>query len=428
VKMQRSDFLDKIGIMSSFNVLCGNATYSEEIYGGLQGLGVDIVKIEVPSELQYVNDNREVKRLTSAAAECRAVNIQCELGLFGPTPGAAAKNLVKIVRSARHSVITMHRVDARPRNIIRKLYSQIRSRGFKALFGGLKVLQDIYLYRCYAAVVRAGVSKSASFIVHTNRERQRVLAIESKANVRVFPIVWPESKHVQPVTLDPYFSERRPVIGLFGFVSAYKNYEIIAEGLIDENYNVLIAGGDHPANPFFGQSSFFDNFLSNTKKTGGGMRVQGGAKTLSSTKRRRTGVGNSLSYIRVVSNLFSGERFNGRVHWITAPSDEDLVRFIKSVDVCVIPYLETGQSMSGVASLAVINGKKVIFSYIKSTIELKKFLVNSDLVVFDPDSALGLKGALRDVMNNSEAVRFRPEYTFEQLLEMKVTLFNRKPG
>lgn len=45
----------KLGIVSSYDVLCGNATYSQALLDGLP-MDVEAVKIEVPTKLQKFHD------------------------------------------------------------------------------------------------------------------------------------------------------------------------------------------------------------------------------------------------------------------------------------------------------------------------------------------------------------------------------------
>lgn len=371
----------KFGVVSSFDVLCGNATYSEAIANGLEH-DYKVYKIDVPIDLQKNYEAELVSELCVKIRECERVNIQMELGLFGPTPEKAFKVLKKVMGACNSFSITMHRVETRPSNVIRQAYSCLKTGSVKSLFAvlGMYFVQKA-VYKYYSAIINEAVRRGGSFIVHTVREERKIKKINARASVRVFPIVWPEES-IEAVNLMAKFEHDYPIIGLFGFISEYKNYEVVADGLINESFNVFIAGGTHPQAPFYGKKSTDE----------------------------------MPSYIRKISNRFSVLSFRDRVLIEAAPTDEQLIQYMKSVDVVCVPYAETGQSGSGIASLAIQYGKRVIFSDTHCTSELVRFL-NKRPVIFDVDSPLGLCCAVKDVLNSSEKVAFNG-YDFVGLLSL----------
>ena len=102
----------KLGIVSSYDVLCGNATYSQALLDGMPD-SVDSVKIEIPVKLQKYSDRSAEKKILQQVESCDGINIQMELGLYGATPYASVKFLKKIINKSKCVSLTMHRVEQR---------------------------------------------------------------------------------------------------------------------------------------------------------------------------------------------------------------------------------------------------------------------------------------------------------------------------
>ena len=371
----------KFGIVSSFDVLCGNATYSEAIANGL-GEEFEVSPIDVPVYLQKQYDSALLRQVVRSIKECEYINIQLELGLYGPTPSAAVRALRHIIRSCENFSVTMHRVDEPPKSLMRQIFDSIKSGKFRSsVKTAIFWCKARLVANAYAKLVNEVVSRGGVFIVHTEREKRRIERINESAKIQVYPILWPNVPQ-SVVDLRSKFKTDSPIVGLFGFVTPYKNYEIVAEGLAEQPFNILIAGGVHPQSPSYGKNS------SNS----------------------------SLSYIRKISNLFSRHEYKGRVFFFTSPSDTELIQLVQSVDIVCVPYLETGQSGSGIASMAIQYGRKVVFSDNACTRELLHFL-NRAPILFDVDSPLGLACAIRGVHESAERVDF-VGYDFSGLLDL----------
>lgn len=369
----------KFGIVSSFDVLCGNATYSEAIAQGLDDQ-FEVDRIDIPEFLQKKYAPSLLNSVIERLQRCEYVNIQIELGLYGPTPSAAARTLRALIKNCEKFSVTMHRIDEPPRSLVRQIYNLFKSGNLRHLASVCTSwLKDWLIARVYFSIVNEVVSRGGKFIVHTNREKRRLTKINRNANVSVYPIVWP-NRGVESLNLQSKFLANQPIVGLFGFVSPYKNYEVVAEGLAKQPFNILIAGGTHPQSPSYGQNSSDC----------------------------------SPSYIRKISNLFSTKRYSGRVFFVTSPPEAELIQLIQSVDIVCVPYLETGQSGSGICSLAIQYGRKVVFSDNACTRELVYFL-NQVPRLFDVDSPLGLACAINDALSSDIELRF-DGYEFSGLL------------
>lgn len=355
----------RLGIVSSFNVLCGNATYSQALLDGLPE-SIEPVKIEIPIKLQKFHSSTIEKNILKKVAGCDGINVQMELGLYGETPKNAIKFLKKIIKASKRVSLTMHRVEECPLNYLRSMFNHLKRGHFSAAF---MVFVRKNVHNKYKELVLFAVRNRVTFIVHTYREQERIFDISSKAKILVHPIVWPDDYCTSNTDLtDSYqylFTRNRlPTVGLFGFMSDYKNFlQVVRVALHEEKYNVLLVGGIHPQSPDYGKH------ISPSQENG------------SETER--------------ISHLFMklGGSQKLLLNCVHSPEDQDLVYLIKSVDIVVVPYTEVGQSASGIASLAIQFGKRTLFSDTKTARELFKFLKRKPHM-FDTKSDLSLSKTL----------------------------------
>lgn len=310
-------------------------------------------------------------------ADCDAVNIQMELGLYGSNPNKSVRFIKKIIKAARKSSITMHRLDPPRPDFLRSSYNNSKSLKLNAIFKELILYQ---VRRLYVDLVKFGVRYNASFIVHTYRDEQRVLDIDPTANVIVHPIIWPENYGLDGEVKDIsgyrnfYSDQTLPIIGLFGFMTDYKNFlQVVRVVNQTREHNILLAGGTHPFSHEYG--------IRQDKK------ISQDSHGLISERQ-------AISEIAL--NQTDGRMF---LHLIHTPEDDDLIKLIRDVDIVCVPYSEVGQSASGIASLAVQFGKQLVFSDTFTSRELDRFL-KSPLTKFDTNSDFSLVSTLRIVSSS----------------------------
>lgn len=359
----------KLGIISSFNIMCGNATYAKAIVDGIQKF-YDIEPIVIPVSLQKNHNSKIIKEIIEKLKSLDAVNLQLELSLYGPTPKLATVLVKKLINTNKIKSITMHRVEEETQNIIKTMYQSYKAHGFKNLTDNLLMnYVKKNIYNSYKEIIITAHEKNIVFVVHTNRERIRITRIRSDAKVFVHPILWPENiKSKNNIILDKRFKNGNKVLGVFGFVSNYKNFLQVARVAKRENYNLVIAGSTHPTNQGYGKLNDENN-----------------------------------ASLLVSNELYGKDTHYNGYYILTAPEDDIFLALIENVDLVIIPYLETGQSGSGIASLAIQYGKKVIFSDTALITELNCFL-NKKPFLFDVNSDASMVSAIKD------ALHFQSEY------------------
>lgn len=363
----------KLGVVSSFDIMCGNATYARAIVNGISKF-YDVVPIEIPVSLQKKHNSKTIKKVFDKLELLDAANLQLELSLFGPTPKSATVLIKKLISSNKIKSITMHRVEEETPSIIKTLYQSYKTNGFKNLFNNILMSYvQKNIYKSYKEIITTAYEKNVVFIVHTKREKMRIIRIHSKARVVVHPILWPEDiKTKKNIKLDDRFNNNNKVIGVFGFISHYKNFLQVVRVAKNENYNLVMAGSTHPTNQSYGKLNDKNN-----------------------------------AALLVSNELYNGDNRYKSYYICTAPDDDIFLALIENVDLVVIPYLETGQSGSGIASLAIQYGKKVIFSDTALVAELSCFL-NKKPLLFDVNSDASMASAIKDALQfqNEHEIKF----------------------
>ena len=98
--------------------------------------------------------------------------------------------------------------------------------------------------------------------MHTQREKRRILEYAPLAEIIVHPIIWPsdycitndEQYRLKNVYEYLFKNDGQQTIGLFGFMSDYKNFlQVVRVALNEKKYRILLAGGVHPESSDYGK-------------------------------------------------------------------------------------------------------------------------------------------------------------------------------
>lgn len=389
----------KYGMVSSFNVLCGNATYSESLCQGIEKIIKDKVhRLDLGIKIQKYSDSESINNIIKEIKNINFLNFQFELGLYGHTPWDAYKNIKKILQQySGAGTVCFHRFDSNLISVgyLRYIKSLLYSNKNISLLKKFSFIIEKSLYyhqvkiteTIYYQIAKIFYKKKFKFIVHTYRESKSLKFLFPNAEIVVHPIMWPEyiveSKSLSDFSIK--FKNDLPVVGLFGFISEYKNYDIAVESLRKyKNFNLLIVGSQHPQNPTYG------------KKTNSYISM----------------LSDSITYKPNSRKIPLEDRFDltDYVVWRSWMTENELVQLTKAVDIVAVPYLETGQSGSGIASMAIQYANKVIFSDTRMTSELEKF-TDKLIPKFDVVSTVSFSHALIESLSCEKPI-FQNSYTF----------------
>ncbi len=383
---------DILGIVSSFNILCGNATYSESLSKGAEKQGLKVKRIAVPKEIQETNSRKIVDEIIAEIKKCNIINIQMELGLFGSNPTQSSKNLIRIIKHCpERTSITMHRVEKKIPDFLRLVRKNMSSSSFfKALLKtAIMKLRQYYIFSSYSKIYKRINKRKLTVISHTYRDQKILKDLYSVSSV-VHPIMWPEnliSEKEDCSTKKTPFS-----VGLFGFISKHKNFPLVIEAFhwlikskkISKESQLIILGSHHPEAPNYG--AIFD----------------------SKAKEKPT--------TQVLSELLSKKALF-QINWTVGATDKQLAQKISEVDVVIIPYSETGQSGSGITSQSLQFSQHIVMSDTKMTSQHEQ-LCNGNIIKFDTSSVVSCACAILQAYKQKQPPRFKTEFSFERIVKL----------
>ena len=381
----------KMAIISSYNESCGNASYTEVLRREFQKY-YDVDVLALPQNLLRSNyalvakeGDKYIHDMANKLKNYDYVNIQFEAGLFGNSRGVILRRFKILVQNSKNLIVTMHRVDL-PRNVITK--SVIKSIMHFRILQAYQEIRNNRFMNLYQNVVELVKQKgsSASIIVHTKREKDNLQNIFGYQNVSDFPITflnYDQRQRNRTETdrknfLEKYgFKENDIVIGLFGFVSAYKSAETVLYALnfLPANYKVAIFGKQHPMS--IQENTQVDSYIKSlmniiedkTIPMVDQMDLKINAE-VQKIKLKNAELEENLSKLTEDKLALS---FDHRVFFEGELNDDDFIDALYGCDFAVLPYIETNQSGSGIASLVLETKVKSLFSSSKAFSELQRY-------------------------------------------------------
>jgi glycosyltransferase involved in cell wall biosynthesis len=349
---------NKLAIVCSYDELCGNATYAHALREefskivDVDVLGLDLMSLQKKGAFVESIGDRHIKELASRLKHYDYVNIQFEAGLYGPRTDDIFRRFKILAEAAPNLVVTMHRLDPLfdsdrffwSKRMVR-VFSKKQRRKYRATRHQILYKNIIDLCK------KLSKEKNAWICVHTQREKKIVKNWYGYDNCFDFPIAFlQDTTRKKVLALNDReaflrrhnFTQRNKIIGVFGFLSAYKGTETAVAALahLPDDYIVAIFGGQHPQSIRHNQT-IDESVLSILELCG-------------KSKHHDTRHEN-LKAFQGLHIRHSGKR----VRFIGALPDDEFIEALHYCDAVALPYLETGQSMSGVLPLAIEAGARL---------------------------------------------------------------------
>jgi glycosyltransferase involved in cell wall biosynthesis len=354
----------KIGIVSSIDESCGNATFSQHLIQNINksghsafpmGLSLDLTQ-SLHSYMRSKAD-KEIKKICKELSTYDGVNIQFEAGLYGSRHRDIYRRLRLLLNANPNTTVTLHATRFHDLSIytkkkaIKDLLSLRLKNAILTLSHNLNNQKTIKNNLSY---VKLCAKKKVKIITHTTSARNSVVAMTGYSNTYLHPI-----KFTDPYKVEPnrnYWLKRLKLenedylIGVFGFISQYKGIETAISALkfLPKEYKLLIIGRQHPRT--IRQHMLIDPFL---------------AKLLKKIKRETQ---NDLK---------------SRIIFTNELEDSEFMELAATVDCAWLPYLETGQDGSGVASILFDLSKRIVASQCKVFDELIRLVPEYKCERFD---------------------------------------------
>lgn len=417
----------KLAIISTFDDLCGIASYTRSIIKQLE----PYFEITVFDLDQYIfrHDSLNVKKLADDEI-CRvckelkkfdAVNIQLEHGTFAKNKRLAYKRISQLLDAAPQICITFHTIiESSPLdwkriwklalkfNIV-QIYKHVEGTKQHDLLGRGLYLKLRTLQR----------TKHVSVIVHTKRDMKMMKFVERLKNVYDHPLAYFSDQQASQLLAKPTRSEfpvledlpkDAVVVGCFGFFGPYKGVDtaLKAMKLLPLHYHLVLFGGVHPSSIAMNEpiNSHLNELV---QLISPGMKLVDGAGgvNLSVDDRGLKGV---------LEAAHPGD-LSPRVHFSGVLTDDQFAHAMIACDVVLLPYLEVGQSASGPAAMAVNLKRNVVASRTKAFLQLSRYYPNQ-LEFFDVGNYLQLSQILLNIHKLFKGETHVMEYGVESNVEM----------
>lgn len=344
----------RLGIISSYNEACGNASYTKALVAAFSN-HFDVSVISLNTDLLRKKDSKSanvyIKNICKDLKNYDYVNIQFEAGLFGSSTALIWKRFSAIISACKKIVLTMHRYDP-----IQELPNLafigkcLLKRNIKLLFSSyLKALAGNYYASLYHQIIKLCKKNNIPIIVHTQRDRNLIAIKYEYRAVFDHPLCFHTQEYIESLAKTATkknfckaynLNEDKFYIGIFGFINKYKGHKTVIRALsyLPSNYEVLIFGGQHP------------HTIQNNESIN--------------------------EYVHSLMGLIKHCNFQNRVKFCGMLNDESFLKALVACDFNVLPYLEVNQGGSAIASLSLETNSNTIFSQNLAFFELAKYAPN----------------------------------------------------
>ncbi|MFY9288064.1 MAG: hypothetical protein WAO98_06140 [Alphaproteobacteria bacterium] len=334
----------KLAIVSSYDEPCGTATCAKAIKQDF-GPDFDITIFNVKTaaliahELTHNSAAAEahIDHICEQLAGFECVNIHLEWGIFGRDFDIIRRRVLKLIKASKRLIITLYSL-----HIADHTHAM-----HQEVFEVLKARKADEPYW---------------FITHLPREAETLRSTFGFENVTDFPIVYLSEKEVREfyARADAAawkekhgFKKDDIVILRAGFLAAHKDHMVSLKlmQLLPPNYKLAFIGGEHPP--------CIQKF------------------TVSPVVKEINAYIDQYDEAAIRKRIETGDQRIGtlgdRIRFFGSQFDDDLYLAMCCSDFVTLTHLESGQSSSGIASIALQLERPVILSYNTFFMEYEKY-------------------------------------------------------
>lgn len=421
--------LPKLAIISTFDDLCGIASYTRAIVEQLS----PFFEIKVFDLDQFLLSNIQKNIVSLADKEIdqmcneiknnfQLVNLQLEHGTLGKKPNIIFKRLKKIIQASPKLCITFHTVIQSENQInwqaMRGYAKKLEVKKMRSHINHIKNTSFLSgeFYKLILEQQRR--NKPISIITHTKKDYRYLSVIEGLKNVYHHPLVYMGLSEAKEITekaqLDTFpalsdLPENKILLGCFGFYGLYKGTETAIQALkmLPNNYHLAIFGGVHP-------NSISKNELINDNVERILSNIAFGKTKLDAVIERSNKAQNISFELNhdLIDDAFNEtykDDLSSRVHFAGTPSEKDFPAAMAICDIVLLPYNEVGQSASGPGSMAIDMRKNIIASRTKTFLQLDRYYPGF-LNFFDIGNSLQLSQIIKGLDLSKDI--FSKEYPY----------------
>lgn len=233
-----------LAIVSSHNINCALAHYADALKDFLHPIfNVEIIDLKTSQLLRQEGENYQkmseahINQICVRLQEFDIVNVHLELGLYGASTESIMSRILKICQASGRLILTVHTID------------------YKGAHNGhCHVYQQIM-----QALKQRPSSNPFHLITHLPQESTLIKKMYAINNVTDFPLLFltnerrkkfQQSRNPNVWKKQFGFKEEDITIGMFGLLSAHKNYlhAFRTLNLLPAHYKLLVIGEAHHMN------------------------------------------------------------------------------------------------------------------------------------------------------------------------------------
>lgn len=334
----------KLAIISSFNEYCGNATYAKTLQDGFGAhFDVDVLDLKTGSLLQLTDPHNDklgdehIEQLATQLRHYDLVNLHLEWGLYGGSLEQIERRLLKLISKSPNLLLTLHSLNiSHPCwvPLIERVFNAIKSARIPYFFITHLPRERVFLQKFF------GITRAVDYPVIYLTKRRREQYIRN-ADSRE----WKQRLG---------FNKNDKIIARVGFFAGHKDVitGLKALALLPPQYKLVFVGGEIPAGirrfQIAPSVQEITSFLDHHDTTLALSRAKG----------------------EQVSLLSDRVAFLGNV------SDDDLYRAVACSDIVTLTHRESGQSASGIASIAFELQRPMVLAFNYMFMEYAKYFPN----------------------------------------------------
>lgn len=376
----------RLAIISSWNDSCGNASYTYvlkkefEKHYDVEVLGLDLYLLKQTGRIFRRRARRHILEMAAKLRQFDYVNIQFEAGLYGATIYDIWRNVRALMDAAPNLILTMHRIDTENNSLLKDIVLSFVTFSVRPLRQRRSLYNYAWLYKKMILHVRKLTRhKNAWIKVHTKREKRIVQDFFEFEGVMDAPLAFLDAQErarvhndVRPDAMRARYNlpPDAKIIGAFGYIANYKGFEdlIRALRLLPDNWYLLVVGSQHPQSikPWTSVDAYLAKLLLEIETP-----LARQFDLLPRDLRGRLQIDARLSSLPAV--VPDGPSLTDRVRFVGNVDDDEFTFMLRNSDAVVLPYLEVGQSMSGVIALAIESGARLFCSNNLSFAEARRY-------------------------------------------------------
>ncbi|MBO9669936.1 MAG: hypothetical protein J7485_05420 [Sphingobium sp.] len=420
--------MKKLAIISSYNENCGNASYTHVLkkafskYVDVDVIGLDLFLLQSISPAVRKAGDLHVRQICERLRGYDYVNIQFEAGLFGKTTQDVLRRIKWIIDASQAITITMHRVESEKESYYAAVKIGFARRSFKRFRQKRRATRYTTMTGRLVEYCKKTADKKTVLIkVHTRRDRRAIEVVFRNPHTYDYPICFlTDEERDQAWQLDGReaflerhgFEEGSKVIGLFGYLSAYKGVDTAIKALarLPKEYKLGLFGSQHPQSVKRNEivDPYIEDLIELMDEIDGrnvmSEMAEDFAKSKDGSKDFATEFFKHVILQKVKAPDFAA--VSERVRFVGGLPDPEFIKALRLCDVAVLPYLETGQGMSGVIVLSLEAGAKMLCANNISFMETARYFPNS-FSSFDIGNYVELAQKIEWVVSNREVADFK---------------------